>query len=70
MFGMHKCNDSGLKAIDRAKTSLSKVCQEILAEIPDGRDKSIFITKVEEAAFFMTRAIASKQGNFTDVKEY
>jgi hypothetical protein len=70
MFDTHKLNDSGFQEVAQFKTTLAKAIQEILNILPEGREKSVFKTKVEEAVFFGTKAIASKPGNFTEILEF
>lgn len=70
MFPTHKLNDKGFKAVKEFKESLSKVLSLQLEKLQDGRDKSICITKFEEAVFFGTRAIASDPLNYTEIINY
>lgn len=70
MFDTHKVNESGFKEIAEFKSTLSEALKKVNALLPDGRDKSIFTTKIEEAVFFGTKSIASKEGNFTEIVSY
>ncbi len=70
MFDTHKLNDSGFSEVKVFKTLLSEAINKALALLPDGREKSIFQTKIEEAVFFGTKAIASKSGNYTEITKY
>jgi len=70
MFDTHKLNDAGFSNVKAFKGKLSEAIGEVISLLPEGRDKSIFITKVEEAVFFGTRAIAAKEGNFTEIVKY
>lgn len=70
MFEYHKLSAKGLEDITNFKSKLSKVITEALELIPEGREKAVFKTKIEEAVFFGAKAIASKEGNFTDVTKY
>lgn len=70
MFSTHKLNDQGFAEVKKFKNVMAAATTDALAGIPDGRDQAIFKTKIEEAVFFATRAIASKPGNFTEIVEY
>ena len=67
MFETHKLNQQGIDSVKQFKESMSATMTLILPTIPDGREKAIFQTKIEEAVFFATKAIASKEGNFTEI---
>lgn len=70
MFGTHKLNDQGLSEIELFKAEMSIAISKAMKLMPDGREKAIFLTKIEEAVFFGTRAIAGKNGNNTDYVEF
>ena len=70
MFHTYLLNDTGLEQTKAMKSKLQAAVNEVLEMIPEGREKAIFKTKVEEAAFFVTRAIASKDGNYKEVINY
>lgn len=70
MFETHKLNDQGFSEVNTFKRDMNRVAKEVLKYLPEGRDRSIFITKMEEAAFFGTRAIASKEGNYSEIIKY
>lgn len=70
MFETHKLNDKGFSDVSTAKSIMNKAVLEVLDHMPEGRDKSIFITKIEEAMFFGTRALAAKEGNYTEIVRY
>ncbi len=67
MFETHKLNEKGQVDLNVFKGGMNASITKALSFLPDGRDKSIFITKIEEAMFFATRAIASKEGNYSEV---
>ncbi len=70
MFETHKLNDAGFEAVKKFKTGLSMAVSEALEMLPQGRERSIFVTKLEEAVFFGTKAIASDPKNNTEVVNY
>jgi len=70
MFDSHKLNDTGFEAVKNFKTILSMAVKASLDLMPEGRERAIFTTKLEEAIFFGTKAIAGKEGNFTEITVY
>lgn len=70
MFETHKLNELGFSEVNQMKTSIANAVESALKLMPEGREKSIFKTKIEEAMFFATKAVASKAGNFTEVVKY
>lgn len=70
MFDTHKLNEKGFAEVKAFKSGLSLIINETLNLMPEGREKAVFKTKVEEAVFFGTKAIASKPGNFTEIVTY
>lgn len=70
MFDTHKLNEKGFTEVEAFKTTIAQAIKSIDGILPDGREKAVFRTKIEEAMFFGTKAIASKEGNFTEIKEY
>lgn len=70
MFETHKVNENGFEQIKDFKSRLNQSVTSVLKIIPDGREKSLFLTKIEEAVFFATKAIASKEGNFSEIITY
>lgn len=70
MFDTHKLNDKGFEEVGQFKSLMSVAVYAALLMLPEGRDKSIFQTKIEEAIFFGTKAIASKPDNYTEITKY
>ena len=70
MFDTHKLNDKGFTEVKTLKTSMADAVMKGLELMPEGREKAVFKTKIEEAIFFGTKAIAGKEGNFTEIIKY
>jgi len=70
MFDTHKLNDKGFTEVKTLKTSMADAVMKGLELMPEGREKAVFKTKIEEAMFFGTKAIAGKEGNFTEIVKY
>jgi hypothetical protein len=70
MFDTHKLNEEGFKAVSNLKASMAKAVESALVLMPEGREKAVFKTKIEEAMFFGTKAIAGKEGNYTEIIKY
>ena len=70
MFDTHKLNDKGFDEVATFKATMITSVKTALDLMPEGREKSVFKTKIEEAVFFGTKAIAGKEGNFTEIISY
>lgn len=70
MFETHKLNDQGFEAVARLKSTMASAVELVLMDMPEGREKALFKTKVEEAMFFGTKAVASKEGNYSEIVTY
>jgi len=70
MFATHKLNDNGFAEVRKMKVTLATAVSEVLTQLPDGREKSIFLTKIEEAVFFAAKSLAQKDENHTEKTEY
>lgn len=70
MFDTHKLNDQGFKEVSNLKSSMADAVETALSLMPEGREKAVFKTKIEEAMFFGTKAIAGKEGNFSEIVKY
>ena len=70
MFDTHKCNEKGFTEIKSFKSAMANAVRQIEGLLGDGRDAAIFKTKLEEAVFFGTKAIASKTENHFETIPY
>lgn len=70
MFETHKLNNEGFMDMELYKNTMAKAVNLAKMMMPESREKSIFITKIEEAVFFGAKAIASKPENFTEIISY
>lgn len=70
MFETHKLNEKGFDEVRTLKALMAEAVEVALALMPEGREKAVFKTKIEEAMFFGTKAIAGKEGNFSEIIQY
>lgn len=70
MFETYLLNDCGLREIQIFKDKMAEATKDALEFMPDERSKSLFITKVEEAVFHGSKAIASKKENYKRVIDF
>ena len=70
MFETHKLNEKGFDEVRTLKALIADAVEAALAMMPEGREKSIFKTKIEEAMFYGTKSLASKEGNFAEIIQY
>lgn len=64
MFETHVLNENGKKEMHEFKSTIAKTAFDVLKFMPESRDRSLFITKLEEAVFFGAKAVAQKPENF------
>lgn len=70
MFDTHKLNEAGFETMKTYKSVMADAVKDVLDMMPESREKSIFITKMEEAVFFGAKAIASRAENHTEIISY
>lgn len=70
MFDTHKLNDTGFERMKVFKETMATATTFVLNQMPDSREKSIFVTKLEEAVFFGAKAIAQNPENHTEVTKF
>lgn len=70
MFDTHMLNETGKTTMAVYKKTISAAVKAVADLMPEGRDKAIFLTKMEEGVFFGAKAIASQDGNFESKTEY
>ena len=70
MFETHKLNEKGFEEVKSLKSTMPEAVEKALSLMPEGREKAVFKTKMEEGMFFGTKAVASKEGNFTEIVKY
>lgn len=70
MFDTHKLNEQGFEAVKKFKSGMATAVKESLDLIPEGREKAVFKTKIEEAMFFGTKGIAAAPANHTEITQY
>lgn len=63
MIKEFQSNDKGRKKVSNMKESMNAVIELHSQNMGDERLKALFITKMEEAIMFGTKAILSKQGH-------
>lgn len=63
LFQVHRLNENGMKRAEVLAESFDRLLTELSGLCPEGREFSIVKTKLEEAAFFAKKAIASATTN-------
>jgi hypothetical protein len=67
----YQLTKDGQRELELFKNNLAKAITFATAFMPDNtREKSLFLTKMEEAGFYGSRAIASKVGNYEATVSY
>lgn len=70
MFEMHMLNQQGKDEMKAYKSDLAIAVKAAMDKMPEGREKALFKTKIEEAVFFGAKAIAGKTGNFDSITDF
>jgi hypothetical protein len=70
VFETHKLNESGFAEMHLYKQTMTDAVAQCLAAMPEGREKSLFKTNIDQAVFWGAKAIASKTGNFDQIVDY
>ena len=70
MFDSHKLNEKGFQEMADFKSGFALAVKVALTYMPEGREKQLFKTKLEEAVFFGAKAIAGADGNYSEIKEF
>ena len=60
-FNTHKLNEHGVEKLNKFRAEMEIVTNEVVQDMPNGREKSIFLTKMEESVMWGTKAICSKE---------
>lgn len=67
MFETHKLTEQGFKQVAEFKNTLKEAVDKIEKLMAEGREKSLFKTNLETALFWGKKAIASKEGNYSEI---
>lgn len=67
MFETHKLTEQGFKEIAEFKDTLKEAVDKIDKLMAEGREKSLFKTNLETALFWGKKAIAGKEGNYSEI---
>ena len=63
-FKHHKVDDDGARAMEMVRSACLQVAKMIEANVPDGRERSLAIARIEEAVFWANAGIA-RSGEYT-----
>lgn len=70
MFDSHVLNSFGFDQMTLFKKAMADTVRAVAHLMPEGREKAIFMTKMEEGVFFGAKAIAAAADNHTEVKSF
>lgn len=62
-FQVHILNDEGIAKAKQLGELFSEFLENVEKLVPSGRERSLVVTKLQEANFFAKRAIAIKSEN-------
>lgn len=62
-FTVHRLNENGLLACEELAKEFSNLLAVVEGHIPAGRERSLVVTKLQEACFFAKRALALDSRN-------
>ena len=66
MFDTHVLNEQGFEQMKEYKNLISYAVKEATKMMRDSREKSLFITHIEEAVFWGAKAIAQMPENYKE----
>ncbi len=66
MFTTHKLSEQGFAEVKVFKETLEEAYNKVDSLLAEGREKSLYKTHLETALFWGKKAIADKEGNFTE----
>lgn len=62
-FKYHQLNDVGVDACDKIREGFTSLLDLVEATVPPGRERSLVVTKLQEACNWAVRAAAMQPGN-------
>lgn len=68
-FQVHMLNDEGIRTAKILGEAFSDLLDKIDQHIPPGRERSLVVTKLQEASFFAKRAVAVDPKNQKDTQK-
>ena len=67
MFETHKLTEQGFKEVAGFKDALREAVNKVEKLMPDGFEKSLFKTNFQTALYWGEKAIAGKEGNYSEI---
>lgn len=62
-FTVHRLNINGFAKAERVAFNFETLLQNVLGDVPPGRERAVMITKLQEACFWAKRGIALQPEN-------